>query len=167
MKRGTPRHPKTYALAEHLGIRLAEAVGILEMLWHHANQHTPRGDIGSLPDAAISQAVSWHRRPQILIDGLVTARWLDRDETFRLVIHDWPDHCEQSSIKWLEYNHTDFLPIYGYSLENRKRKGRDSLPSRVAMAMEEALDQEDSKKKRMRIRETAGSMRGGRNTGAR
>ena len=146
MKRGTPRHPKTYALAEFLGVPLYSAVGILEMLWHHANQHTPRGDIGSLPDAAISEASGWNKKPSILIEALVKSRWIEIDNDYRFIIHDWPDHCEQSAIKWLEYNHTDFLPIYGVSLENRKRKSRDSLPSRVAMAM--AGVSEDLKEKK-------------------
>ncbi len=144
MKRGTPRHPKTYILAKTLGIRLPEAVGILEMLWHHANQHTPCGDIGSLPDEAISEAVCWHKKPSSLIDGLVSSRWLEKDLEHRLILHDWPDHCEQSSIKWLEYNHKSFLPIYGVSLEKRKRISRDSPAPREAMAM--AGLSEDSKK---------------------
>jgi hypothetical protein len=132
MKRGTPRHPKMYALAEALKIRLPEAVGILEMLWHHANQHTPRGNIGSIPDRAIAECVGWKRSPQSLIDGLVASKWIDKNQEHRLILHDWPDHCEQSSIKWLEYNRLDFLPIYGVSLEKRKRSASNSLPSRVA-----------------------------------
>lgn len=138
MKRGTPRHPKMYALAEALAIPLPFAVGILEMLWHHAGEVAQRGDIGSLPDRAIAEAVGWPKKPTLLIDGLVSAKWLDRDADHRLIIHDWPEHCEQSVIKWLEYNHKSFLRIYGYSLENRKRKGRDSHPSREEEAMVEA-----------------------------
>ena len=146
LKRGTPRHPKTYALAESLGVPLYAAVGILEMLWHHANQYTPRGDIGSLPDTAIAESVAWNKKPRLLIDGLVSSKWLELNEEYRLIVHDWPDHCEQSAIKWLEYNHADFLPIYGVSLEKRKRKSRDSLSTRVAMAM--AKDSEDLKEKK-------------------
>jgi hypothetical protein len=133
-----------YSLAKLLKIRLPEAVGIMEMLWHHANQHTPQGDIGSLPDEAVAEAVAWDRKPEILIDALVSSRWIERNEEFRLILHDWPDHCEQSSVKWLEYNHKSFLPIYGVSLENRKRISRKSPAPREAMAMAMALD--DSKK---------------------
>jgi len=137
MKRGTPRHPKTYALAEALHVPLPHAVGILEMLWHHAAEHTPTGHLGSLPDSAIAAAVGWlpvngTRTARVLIDALVSCGWIHRHDLYRLYIHDWPEHCEQSVIKRLEYSSKDFLPIYSYSLDNRKRFPRESLPSREA-----------------------------------
>jgi len=116
------------------------------MLWHHAAEVAQRGDLGSLPDLAIAQAVAWSKKPHLLIDGLVAAGFLDRDETHRLVIHDWPEHCEQSVCKYLEYGRKDFLPVYRYSLENRKRKDRKSLPSRVAEA--EASEKETTEKEK-------------------
>lgn len=146
MKRGTPRHPKTYALAEYLSIPLYSAVGILEMMWHHAAQVTPMGDLGSIPDKAIAAAIDWAKKPELLVDGLIACGWLNVHDSCRFYIHDWPTHCEQSVIKFLEYNHKDFLPIYGVSLENRKRKSRVSLPSRVAMAMAEAKGIQKEKK---------------------
>jgi hypothetical protein len=155
MKRGTPRHPKTYALAKILGVPLYSAVGILEMLWHHANQHTPRGDIGSLPDEAIAESVSWTKKPSILMDALLASRWLDADEEHRLIIHDWPDHCEQSSIKWLEYNHTNFLPVYGVSLEKRKRNSSNSPAPREAMAMAMELELEKASEKTSKKEKTS------------
>lgn len=134
VKRGTPRHPKTYLLAETLGVRLPEAVGILEMLWQHTAQHTPCGDIGSLPDRAIAAAVEWHRRPEVLIDALVSCGWLERSELYRIFVHDWPQHCEQSVKKWIDYNGKNFLRVYEDSPEKVSIEGGESLPSRVAMA---------------------------------
>ncbi len=142
MKRGTPRHPKMYALAEALQIPLPFAVGLMEMLWHHAGEVAQRGDIGSLPDRAIAEAVGWPKKPEKLIEGLLSARWLDADAEHRLIIHDWPEHCEQSVIKWLEYNRKSFLRIYSYSLENRKRRSRDSHPSREEEVVVEASGKE-------------------------
>ncbi len=147
MKRGTPRHPKTYALAEALKIPLPHAVGILEMLWQHAAQFTPRGDIGSLPDSAVAQAVGWNKKAPLLTAGLVSSGWLENSSEYRLIIHDWPEHCEQAVVKWLEYNGKDFLPIYGQSLENRKRLASESLPSRVGKGRGEGLGEGKNRKK--------------------
>src|SRR5690349_5150367 len=108
-----------YALAEALNIALAHAVGIMEMLWQHAAATTPRGDIGSLPDRAIAEAVGWKKDPTLLTKALVEKGWLDANEEHRLIVHDWPDHCEQTVVKWLQYNGKDFLEVYGVSLENR------------------------------------------------
>ncbi len=114
MKRGTPRHKKMHALASALGVRLYSAVGIMEMLWHYAGQHTPEGDIGSVPDVEIASAVSWEKKPDKLVKALVESHWLERHEDYRLYIHDWPDHCEQSVRKWLDRNRKNFLPVYGH-----------------------------------------------------
>lgn len=138
MKRGTPRHPKMYALSDALTIPLPYAVGLMEMLWQHAAQYTPQGDIGSLPDTAIAQGCGFSRKPQVLIDALVSCGWLDRDPTYRLVVHDWPDHCEQSVKKYLDYWDKKFLPIYGVSPEKLQQFSGESPPSREAMAMAEA-----------------------------
>lgn len=118
MKRGTPRHPKTYALAQALQVPLPHAVGILEMLWHHAALYTPQGDIGRLPDAAIAEAVSWVGDVAKLIDTLVENTWLDRDSKHRLLIHDWSDHCDQAVRKWLERNGKKVYVVTGRRRDN-------------------------------------------------
>lgn len=138
MKRGTPRHPKTYALAESLSIPLPHAVGILEMLWHHAAIHTPRGDIGSLPDVAIAYACCY-RKPSILIAALVSTRWLDKDPDHRLIIHDWPRHCEESVKKWLSRNDKEMLPVYGKCLDIVETLTEQCPPSREAKAEAKAV----------------------------
>lgn len=129
MKRGTPRHRKMRELARLLDIPLAHAVGIMEMLWHYTGQETPEGDIGTATDQEIAAAVTWSKKPSQLVDALVSANWLDRDERYRLVIHDWPDHAEQAVIKMLARSKRDFLPTYGRSLydkTSRRSSGRVS-----------------------------------------
>jgi len=32
----------------------------------------------------------------VFIEALVDSQWLERSDRFRLVVHDWPDHCEDS-----------------------------------------------------------------------
>lgn len=121
MKRGTPNLPKMYALAETLGVPRPMAVGIMEMLWHHTAASCPRGDIGSLPDVAIAAAVGWPKKPSVLIDALCKEKWLDRDEEFRLIIHDWPEHAEYEVVRKLLGMKKDFIPIYGVSVHDRKK----------------------------------------------
>lgn len=112
MKRGTPEHRKMHILADSLKLRLYSAVGIMEMVWHFAGKYTPQGDIGSVPDRRIAAAVDWEKKPEILIDALVKSEWLDRHDAYRLIVHDWPEHCEQAVRKLLLRNRKNFLPIY-------------------------------------------------------
>ncbi len=93
MKPGTPRHPKTQALAEQLGEQLATAVGILEMLWHFTAEVTPAGDIGKYTPRHIARHIGWSGDPEELITALIDTRWLDPSETHGLIVHDWPIHC--------------------------------------------------------------------------
>lgn len=146
MKKGTPNHRKTYALATCLNIPLAHAVGILEMLWHHAARFTPQGDIGSLPDYAIAAAVEWKKKPNMLVEALTVTGWFDRDEHHRLILHDWPEHCERTVHKFLDYNKKTFLPIYGESKEKKRRNFGDSPPSREDKAKAEAKAKASGKK---------------------
>lgn len=106
MKRGTPDHPKTIMLTIALekiytahrkkssfGGR-AEAVGILETLWHWCSQYAIQGDIGKWPDDVIAQGIGWTFSGNELISALIDARWIDRaPHPFRLVIHDVRDHA--------------------------------------------------------------------------
>ncbi len=140
MKRGTPRHPKTYALAESLSIPLPQAVGILEMLWHHAAQYTPCGDIGALPNGAIAEAVCWNKRPADLMAALVENGWVDVCPVSRYLIHDWEEHCEQSVRKWMERNGKTFLTISDQCPENVRTESIQSPPSREARAKAKASE---------------------------
>lgn len=104
VKRGTPDHPKVAHLAALLNIEIFSAVGILEMLWHFTAKFAPCGDIGKHSDAAIAEAVHWRVRSGSagvatgvrLRSALVEAGFLDTCLCHRLVVHDWPDHADQS-----------------------------------------------------------------------
>lgn len=102
MKTGAPGHPKMIALSITLKIPIYAAVGIMEMLWHFADKHAIQGDIGKYPDQVISQSVGWDRTPEELISALVTCRWLDRSDRYRLLIHDWEEHCQNYCKKRLK-----------------------------------------------------------------
>jgi len=100
-------------LAELLKIELAHAVGIMEMIWHSAGQETPQGDIGSALDSDIAYWCAWRKKPEVLVAALLDAGWIESHPEYRLLIHDWPDHCEQTVRKWLARKKQKFLPVYG------------------------------------------------------
>jgi len=95
LKRGTPEHPKTRALARRLKIRLHAAVGLLEMLWHFTADYAPEGDVGRYSNADIANKVDWdHKRADMLIVALLAEQWLDEDPVYRLVVHNWSEHAD-------------------------------------------------------------------------
>jgi hypothetical protein len=114
MKRGTPEHPKTEMLAMILGIEIAHAVGLLEMLWHFAGRYAPAGDIGRWPDEMIAKRSGWNGDSKAFIDALLKAKgtgkygWLEKVAKHGLVIHDWHEHADETVKKWLENHDENF-----------------------------------------------------------
>lgn len=109
MKKNTVRHWKVGALAGLLQERRQTAIGIVVSLWEWAGEFTPRGDIGRVPNAAIADGISWDGDPDGLIDALVEAGWVDRDDAHRLVIHDWAEHCQRWVRQRLERDKLEFV----------------------------------------------------------
>jgi hypothetical protein len=136
VKRETLRHPKTYDLAARLGIDRPAALGILQLLWDYTGEVAPRGDLGKWSDGVIAQACDWRGDPAQFVGVLVDARWLDKNDACRLIVHDWADHCEEWVVKKLQRMGLDFLECYGSKrLANSKTKKAippldDATPSR-------------------------------------
>lgn len=97
MKRGTPDHPKVYALAEALGCNRPTAIGYLELLWHFTSTYAPQGNIGKYSDKRIEAALDWHGRVGRLLDSLSTSGWVVPDPRHRWLVHDWSDHIDRST----------------------------------------------------------------------
>ena len=127
MKHEAVGHPKMYNLAEAVSIPVYAAHGILEMLWHFTGDYAAQGDIGKISDSRIAAGVHWERSPDILIVALVDSAWLDSHETYRLIVHDWPDHAQEWIRKKLKRSHLDWLPVYGKSLYVSGDLSRHSL----------------------------------------
>lgn len=96
MKREAIGHTKMRRLCRTLGIRQYAAVGIMETLWLTTGREAPSGDIGKLSDEDIADAIGWNDDPDLLISALVNCGWLDEDEQHRLLVHDWPEHCDDT-----------------------------------------------------------------------
>jgi hypothetical protein len=108
VKRGTPDHPKTLELARLLGLRKYQAAGVLECLWQFTAEFAKRGDVGRYSNEQLARAIDWDRDPLELVNALVAARWLDESRKHRLLVHDWPDNCEDNVHVWLARAKTRF-----------------------------------------------------------
>jgi hypothetical protein len=101
MKRNTPAHPKMGLLARELHVMRPTAGGLLEFLWHFAATYAHDGELTGFTAAQIAEAVYWPtKKAQTLIDALARTRWLDVVGE-RIIIHDWPENCEDSVHKYL------------------------------------------------------------------
>jgi hypothetical protein len=94
VKRGTSDHPKVDELCALLSVPRYAAVGVLNTLWDWASRYVPQGDIGKYSDVVIAKKIDWEDDPAVLLSALIHTGWIDADEAHRLIIHDWPDHCE-------------------------------------------------------------------------
>lgn len=93
MKSGTESKTKFRNLKRRLRLKYWEVVGVLETLWRVTQNDAPAGDIGKLENDDIAAALEWEGDPDELIDALIETRWVDRDDEFRLIIHDWSEHA--------------------------------------------------------------------------
>lgn len=94
MKRGWTDHPKARLLASALGIKLAHAIGIWARLVDWAGESRPEGLIDGWRVTALPDIVDppGSIKSDVLMAALVKAEIVDADG----MIHDWPEHCEDS-----------------------------------------------------------------------
>ncbi len=151
MKRGTPEHPKTDDLAEALTkkceipLEIAHdaAVGIEEKLFHFTARYAPQGDVGKHSDTTIARRIGWPWEPAECIETLLRIGWLDApegDDPPRLVVHDWPEHADDTVRKSLE---REGLPFWDGSPTRREKPGRQSRQSRDDVATESRQNRDD------------------------
>lgn len=93
MKIGALDHPKTIELSAQLGVCLPQAIGHLELLWAFVAQKTPQGNIGKWSDSVIAHAAQWTCDPSLFVQSLIESGFFDEDENYRILVHDWADHC--------------------------------------------------------------------------
>jgi hypothetical protein len=96
MKREAVGSTKMKKLCKRLNLQLYMGIGILEAIWHLTAREAPQGDIGKLPNEDIALGIDYEGDSDQLIDALVDSRWLDRSDTYRLVVHDWHEHADDA-----------------------------------------------------------------------
>ncbi len=109
MKKDSFDHPKMKALARSLGEPIFAANGLVARLWWFAGQYTPAGDIGKFSDEAIADSLGYDlSKASELVASLVDSGFVDQSDEHRLIIHDWPDHCEDTIHAKLARKHEFF-----------------------------------------------------------
>lgn len=81
-------HPAFAYLIALLGLRPIEVHGLLAGLWAMAYRQAEDGDLTRFKPKALAIAVGYEGEPQEMIDALVEAQFLDREDG-RLTIHGW------------------------------------------------------------------------------
>ena len=102
MKRGTTQVVKFKKLCKSLGLPPYAVVGVLESLWHMTARETPRGDVGKLTNEEIAIGIDWDGDPDVLVGALIENKWLDASDRYRLIVHDWHIHADDTTKKAIE-----------------------------------------------------------------
>jgi hypothetical protein len=100
-KKGVLEHPKTLTLADSLGIMDCFALGILEAFWHHVTDYFEDGDVTNLRPSVFVRSIRYQGDAAQLWSALLDAGFIDQTPEGRLLVHDWPEHCN-------DYIHTRF-----------------------------------------------------------
>lgn len=95
MKKEALKHPKLYDLMARLDVSKATALGYLTLMWDFTEDSATPGNIGKWPDGSIARACEWTGDPAVFVLALVGSGWLNRHSVHRLIVHDWPDHCQR------------------------------------------------------------------------
>lgn len=88
-------HPKTSKLSDLLKLTSKDvppnvvAVGLLVSLWTWAVQNAYSGDLSGCSDRTIAEAARYRKRPEVLVQALKDAGWLDAD----MKLHDWDEYA--------------------------------------------------------------------------
>lgn len=96
MKRTAVNHNKTTYLQTLLKRPPFHVLGVLESIWQLTAKDFPRGDIGKISNARIAGCIGWDGDSDELVNALEMAGFIDPHPVHRLIVHDWPHHCEDS-----------------------------------------------------------------------
>lgn len=113
-------HRKTLVLAAELGIEPDLAVARVMRLWCWSLDNCPDGDLSALPPAVLAAGANWTGDPEALVDALLRAGFLDRQDE-RLLLHDWWEYAG----RLIERRRED-------ALRKRAARTRATSPPRMA-----------------------------------
>lgn len=82
-------HPKVMRLARALGVRQAEAHGLIANLWCWALRFAIDGDMRSFAPEDVECGAKWEGDSGAFVSAAVDARLLDRDAEGGLSLHNW------------------------------------------------------------------------------
>lgn len=97
MKSGTENLLKFKHLMRDLNLPEYATIGLLQTLWTKAHINCPRGNIGKFSNEDIAVILDWRGDADEMVTALVNRGWLDEHPEHRLIIHDWAEHCENTT----------------------------------------------------------------------
>ncbi|WNX85228.1 hypothetical protein RWV98_02835 [Agathobaculum sp. NTUH-O15-33] len=109
-------HPKTYALADALHLSGGTvsanitAAGMLLGIWSWAAQNAADGNISGCSSRALADAAGWRKKPETLMQVLISCGWVDRDMDKR-TLHDWEEYAA----------------LYMEQVDNQRRKTKERV----------------------------------------
>jgi hypothetical protein len=80
-------------LKRRLNLQKFQIVGLLESIWLFTLINTPSGDIGRYSNEDIAAYIEWAGDPDELITHLIQCGWLEESDEYRIIVHDWDQHC--------------------------------------------------------------------------
>ena len=86
-------HPKLHKFARVLHVCKPCAIGHLHYLWWWAVDYASDGDLSRFDALDIAIGGEWEGEPDVFVDALVRAGFLDKTEDSGLVIHDWDSYA--------------------------------------------------------------------------
>ncbi len=134
-------HRKTARLARALKTSVPAAIGHLHCLWYWTLDNSQDGRLNGVDAEDIADAALWEGDPEDLVNALVRAGFLDRDEQ-GLAVHDWAEYAgrlldartrnaaRQREFRRRNRDVTPPSPLYN-GLEERRgedTRGEDNLP---------------------------------------
>lgn len=80
-------------VADLLRIPAPQVIGHLQCLWWWALDYAQDGDLARYTPAQIARGAKWTKKPEVFIEALCQARFIDGSISAGLSIHDWDEYA--------------------------------------------------------------------------
>lgn len=92
-------HPKTKRLARLLDMPRPHVIGHLLNLWWWCQDYAQDGNLSGYSASEIAEASEWTAAPELFVESLLTAGFLEEDADGALIVHDWCDYGGKLFVK--------------------------------------------------------------------
>jgi hypothetical protein len=78
-------------------------------LRHFTGKFAPRGNVGKFFNQEIEDWIEWNGEEGKLVEALISTGWIDVCDGYRLVVHDWRKHADDTTKKELGLTKEGFV----------------------------------------------------------
>lgn len=86
-------HRKLLAVSDDLDIEPAHMLGLLVSFWLWALDNAPSGSLAGISNRMITRAAQWNGDPDMFVNAMKHAGFLDESSSGTLAIHDWYEYA--------------------------------------------------------------------------